>query len=550
MILKGRYYKYYFLLISIFITNLSILLLIPHDVLFNVDELEMSFSVADRFAGIPPTSLAWPGGFLQLLGIPIIIVRWLISSGSLSPSSFADFISNEYRNPWNLVLSIRLLVTLIYSVGISALVYTLLDKVHQLAAFAALALFASTPEMWQHSHMAVGNAASIGLAAAAVSMGLRRPIGNLSGVGAGLLFGLAMATKITILLTAPLVLAVAISTSERQRSEVLRWTLGASVGFLLACPYLWVDPVRLAKSIVGNALRPGTPAGFTDASVRAIGVVGIPLLVSGVVGMYERTIKGSYTVISGGLISSFLILTSVSSSTFVFDRYFFPLSLICLYFSAYGFGFIFHLLEEKIGNIKSNFRNPSLFLVLILALFVGHNVTRHVQGNLLSEISSAEDVSKVADTISALNCTEPIAVPRGKPHFTALASPVSLREQLEKAWDARRKRDISDFIQNRGLSSRVVRAFAPAFNEDEQAWIARLSAMSITEGSDVDIEFWDIPSSADRFGVLTKDEMWSKFNKGHLCGAVTQEVAGDSLRSQPEVESYSLGEYWITRRIQ
>jgi hypothetical protein len=545
MLFQSDSYLYYFLFISLFSVNLIILILLPENILFNVDELEMSFSAADRFTGIPPTSLAWPGGFLQLLGTPIVIVRWLVSSGSLSPSSFADFISNEYRNPWNLVFSIRLLVTLIYSLGISALVYTLLDEVHQIGVFAAFMLFASTPEMWQYSHMAVGNAASIGLAAGAVSMGLRRPIGNLSGVGAGLLFGLAMATKITILLTAPLVLAVAMSTSERPRSEVLRWTLGASAGFVLACPYLWVDPVRLAKSIVGNALRPGTPVGFTGASARAVGIIGIPLLASGVVGMYERTRNHDYMIVLGGVMSSFLILISVSSSSFVFDRYFLPLSLLFAYFSAYGFSYIFLVSKGKING-----KTFLIFSVLFFLLLGAYNANRHVQNNLFPEVNSAKNISNLTDSISTLNCTKPIAVPRGEPHFTSLASPKSLREQLGKAWNARRKRDISDFIQNRGLSSRVVRAFAPAFNEDEQAWIARLSAMSITKGSNVDIEFWDVPSSADRFGVLTKGKTWGKFNDEQLCGAVTQDIPPDGLRSKPEVKSYRLGKYWITHRIQ
>ena len=60
--------------------------LVLEGAILNTDETEMTFSVLDRFLGLPSTSLAWPGGTLQLLSLPVVAVDFLCSSSfELSP---------------------------------------------------------------------------------------------------------------------------------------------------------------------------------------------------------------------------------------------------------------------------------------------------------------------------------------------------------------------------------------------------------------------------------------------------------------------------------
>src|SRR6185369_12840525 len=91
------------------------------------------------------------------------------------------------------------------------------------------------------------------------------------------LTGLAIASKVTVI---PLVPFVVLLVLDGRPARVAVKTLGvflgaAFVGCVVGCPYVWTDPIRLAKTIVGNASRKGAPPGLVHTLGTAVNVVPI-----------------------------------------------------------------------------------------------------------------------------------------------------------------------------------------------------------------------------------------------------------------------------------
>ena len=96
-------------------------------VLFNVDELEMTLSVLDRFLGVPSTSLAWPGASLQLLSMPLLLVHYMVGTAyPISQEGFVGYLAHSYREPWQAVALVRGTVAVVSSIGLALLYLPLL----------------------------------------------------------------------------------------------------------------------------------------------------------------------------------------------------------------------------------------------------------------------------------------------------------------------------------------------------------------------------------------------------------------------------------------
>ena len=59
---------------------------------------------------------------------------------------------------------------------------------------------------------------------------------------------------------------------------------------LIACPYLWIDPMRLAKSVLGNAARGGEAMGVASAAWKMLAATSAPLTVLGP-SLVDKTIE-------------------------------------------------------------------------------------------------------------------------------------------------------------------------------------------------------------------------------------------------------------------
>jgi len=278
------------LALTILATRLPGGLLGGTDLLFNVDEMEMTLSTADRFLGVPSTSLAWPGATLQLIATPVFAFDYLVgSSFPKSPEGFARFLARLYREPWHAIQLVRVVVAVASSIGLALLLVPLQRMTRgTLAGLAGVAIVVTVPVMWLHAHMAMADALAISLGCAAMAAAGADANGSrTSAIAAGGLMGLALAAKLTSALFMPLVVAMVLAASRRPIRDAAAFAGGLALAFLLACPYVWVDPVRLAKSVIGTATRSGHAAGVWQASKTLAQIVSIPVLALSALGGYE-----------------------------------------------------------------------------------------------------------------------------------------------------------------------------------------------------------------------------------------------------------------------
>ena len=150
--------------IILFVLRLPGALSAHSHVLFNTDEYEMTLSAADRFLGVPSVGLAWPGGTLQLISVPAIVLSFVGSMSLSNPlNSFVDYLAVNYRDPWQLIAIERIIVAIVFSLGLASLLLPFV-RLHGrlLTAGAVVLMAATTPEVWMHSHIATADAMALG----------------------------------------------------------------------------------------------------------------------------------------------------------------------------------------------------------------------------------------------------------------------------------------------------------------------------------------------------------------------------------------------------
>ncbi len=82
--------------------------------LYTVDELALALSVVDRWLGLPPINLCWPGLPLQLLTFIGFAPEFLWSIATdRSLVGLSDTIVRHYDNPSSLILTMRLISSIV-----------------------------------------------------------------------------------------------------------------------------------------------------------------------------------------------------------------------------------------------------------------------------------------------------------------------------------------------------------------------------------------------------------------------------------------------------
>jgi hypothetical protein len=264
----------------------------------SVDEIEMALSSVDRFLGLPSTALAWPGSILQLLFLPIWVVSWLASEGvpfgaHQTMERFGQYIARAYAEPLVPIFMLRCVAVVLSSLAPIAMYLIARRLFGRLAGLMGAMLVALSQPFLEYSTIASGDGASISFAL--LSFGLilagnpEPPIVML----AGMVFGAALAAKVTVLSLGFLSLGAALGSAPKFIEALRRaglWCAGAACGVLVFCPYVWVDPLRLAKSVIGNATRTGQPLGVAGL-LRAMGDwFGLPFMMLLGIGLAAATI--------------------------------------------------------------------------------------------------------------------------------------------------------------------------------------------------------------------------------------------------------------------
>ena len=106
--------------------------------LYNVDELALALSVVDRWLGLPPINLCWPGLPLQFFTFVGFVPEFLWSIATdRSLTGLSDTIVRHYDNPSSLILTMRL-ISSISGALMALLAYLIVAKLAK-DSFAALA---------------------------------------------------------------------------------------------------------------------------------------------------------------------------------------------------------------------------------------------------------------------------------------------------------------------------------------------------------------------------------------------------------------------------
>jgi len=470
------------------VLRLPALLFAPRGFFYDTDELVMTLRSLDRFLGVPAVGLAWPGSTLSLLSLPGFLADFLVASHfptkfTQGLSLFARYLSHAYADPRHSVLLMRWTVALVSSLCplLAYYVGAKLSKSH-LMGFACALLVSFQPTFYQYSVMATGDAVSITLGFAAVLCLLRQTDLH-SATLAGFLFSGALAAKITVasLILLPLLLILVggslVSVRERAAS-LLRFCGSLIVGFMLWCPYVWTDPVRLAKSVLGNVTKPGSAPSlkvflllWSDAMGMTFSVLTLLALGLGI----RLILSRQHTrLVAASLAALIAILTPLFfHATRAYPRYFLPIMPCVLILLAAGFR-IFDSERTRVGR----WRLPALALMLLAGLTMcGETCARELSLRGPDELASAANVIQGLPKRSTLFLPQEAILTFGVP-----LSQRACQEMLEHARQYLESEDrVINFAEVRGIPSLAAEVFVWSFNEEEQAAYRRAAAVCTFE---------------------------------------------------------------------
>ena len=470
------------------VLRLPALLFAPRGFFYNVDELVMTLRSLDRSLGVPAVGLAWPGSTLTLLSLPAFLADFLVASHlptKLTPalSLFARYLSHAYADPRHSILLMRWIVALVSSLCplLAYYVGVRLSK-SRLMGFACALLVSFQPTFYQQSVMATGDAVSITLGLAAILCLLRQTDLH-SATLAGFLFSGALAAKITVasLILLPLLLILvdgSLDSLRERGASLLRFCGSLMVGFMLWCPYVWTDPMRLAKSVLGNATKPGSApslnaflALWSDAMGMTFSVLTLLALAGGICLILFRQ---HTRLVAASFAAQIAILTPLFfHATTAYPRYFLPILPCVLILLAAGFR-IFDSERALVGR----WRLPALALMLLAGLTMcGETCARELSLRGPDELASAANVIQGLPKRSTLFLPQEAILTFGVP-----LSQRACQEMLEHARQYLESEDrVINFAEVRGIPSLAAEVFVWSFNEEEQAAYRRAAAVCTFE---------------------------------------------------------------------
>jgi hypothetical protein len=359
-----------------FAIHLPLILWPPTLFFYNTDEGLLTFSAIDRFMGVPPSSLQWPGTTLQFLFIPVFLLMFLTKSGIAGPTAtaahFATFLANSYENPQNVISAMRL-VSLCINSAAPVFAYLLVRKLSRSAVFAVVSatLFTLQPLFFEFSVVALGDAVSITFALAGltalVCSGSKYRI-QLS----AFLFAAALASKATIagVVALPIIfisLDPKMAGRMRRRTALLTFLAALVVGFLFWNPYIWTDPIRYLKAFLGTALKPGAAPSFSMFAGKfetAMGVTGTILIVLIVLAaLAVQFVVGFRQRLAAALaVFGLLLLPIFVSATKAEARYLLPVLPVILIVAA--------LTWDAAQDVVAAIRMPRVVWVALLTIVI------------------------------------------------------------------------------------------------------------------------------------------------------------------------------------
>jgi hypothetical protein len=308
------------------------------EVLYTPDEMELTLASVDRYLGVPVTNSHWPGMVNHMLTVPALGAAYVVENrGHANLSGFIRYLAGIYRNPWCALLLARLVVAVVFSLGITVLAGTLAARTgRRWMLFGAAVALATVPRLWLTSQTAIGNGIADGLMALAAALVLRKggaddgtdllgaEVSWVAAGGAGCLCGLALATRNTMV---PFALFLAILLGSGRRDGLFRrvavFVLAMGAALYLGCPLLWLEPIRWLKATLGNYRKPGPPRGLAGAWEAMMAALPLWLAVAGAAsvlyGLVRRRLRALALAVLGCTV---FMLGAAAPASFVESRYF------------------------------------------------------------------------------------------------------------------------------------------------------------------------------------------------------------------------------------
>lgn len=476
--------------------------------IYNLDEVEMAWSVLDRALGIPSTTLAWPNSLLQLLSLAPTFAAQVGTQWSHGLDGLVQGLALGYRVPWRSVFVVRAVVAAVFSLATGLWFWVLLrDGMKRLDALLLVLVGTSVPLLWLASLTAKGEGLALPLVLTAFALPRLCPCAPRSRLVLlqGALAGATLASRNTLL---PALLPLAVYACEKRPRAYVAWAGASVVTFIAACPSSWLEPLRLGKSIAGNLLRPTTSSPFEDlravmdSTPFALWVLG---LLAGYVAFTRRNEaprREWHMVITTAAVVFALSLAPLLGRQ-LSAGYF--LSIPCLLW-------VLLLLQAPYVFTWANARLASLAFV---PRFLRQG--RLLQGTLVLVcvfhvyccVATAHEAQARYRPLRELR-TQLLAQPRKAllprvflPYFAEHTPAATLLELSAAAASAQVLGEATtSYLIRSGLPRQAALGLRHNFDEDEQAFAARLAvAASVEAPVPLPLEFYDHLPGPSRFGM-------------------------------------------------
>ncbi len=515
------------LFVAIFACRLPLTMLARHHLYYLSDELELTETAADRFLGVPHPNLHWPGTVNDLLLEPVFAADYVFHvRGSVSPSSFVDYLSKFYRSPWRMFFVARLFLTAIATLGLAIILPNLSRQTGSLAFSAAgLLLIGTVPELMLQSSGAFAAGPALGFVCVSIAIALTPPGARrfepYVTLCAGVFFGAALAGRNLMLPVIPLVAALLAKRSTRPIRTVAIFCIITGAAFIALCPQIWLDPIRWAKSNLGAYREHGNSAGILRSTLLLAEVIQPWLLVAFAAALAMLVRRRDWILAAGAGLATAIMLLAAAGSPSAASRYFEAMIIVAGIVACLG---LINPLVSALGRI----RKPALrwsvaagpmILILFYNLAVAHAQFDRAFGTRGETIfASAGEAQALRATVKSYAQRKLLVPLELAPWVTDLASAESLAATADAARAALRSgRSGSVYTTSFGLNSVDTDALANDFNEKEQGFTARFTIMAAgADHGDVEVTFYARPEVARRFGLITEKEAAQGLSSGRF----------------------------------
>jgi hypothetical protein len=485
----------------------------PDSGLYNVDELRIALSVVDRWLGLPPLNLNWPGMPIRFFSFLIFAPEFLRAAArDRSLDTLGSTIAAHYADPSSVIMSLRFLSSLASALTAVA-AYQVVKRISEYEPIALVAAAAVTllPISMELSLTGTSDSVALMFAMWAAYGAIGSPA---KPTLVGLTSAAVAATKMVLgIWLVPVFASGAVMLYQREGGSrlfaaIVRCTCAGLAGFVLFYPYLWIDPVRAVKAVLANVLSQQNSY-VPDLYILSVSLPGVvyvvAIMVAIVIGIFAVWPKVHYrypTVVLGLLLLALL--------TFFLIR---------------GFGYWRYLFGALVpGVVLLAFVSVaawrSVFALALLAITIAsgaielkRQIGMRRAGTPQRFFQTVGEMCRRGETIWIDN---QILADRYRRLPMPKATVVEIASYFESA---SRSRAMTDWLTAAKVSRAAAVGLQTDFNEDEQVQLARWRAMATYDKSTLNcpFHFFRYNSTATETQELT----------GYIRGTFTEKSLSD-----------------------